>query len=313
MTSPRGDLGATLSFDGVSKWYGQVSAVSEVSFTVASGVTGLVGQNGAGKSSLLKLAAGVLVPSLGEVLIGGESPRSTLTRRRIGYCPDLERLYESLSGWEFVTWMLRLGGYPAGEARRRAADMLEELGLADAMHRKIRGYSKGMRQRVKLAQALAHEPRLVLLDEPLNGLDPVARHEIGQLIVRLGQQGVAVLVSSHVLHELENVAERFVLVHQGRLLAEGGLAELREQLADRPRVISVKSQDARVLAARLCEFDAVEGIRITGDTVRLEVTRGGEMFGHLTELGADPRGLVLEIEGLDSDLESVFGYLVAPR
>lgn len=302
-----------LSFEGVSKWYGQVSALSEVSFAVGPGVTGLVGQNGAGKSSLLKLACGVLRPSLGEVRVGESSPRSAATRRRIGYCPDLERLYETLSGRAFVTWMLRLSGIPRAEARRRAESILEQFGLADSMHRRIRGYSKGMRQRVKLAQALVHEPDLVLLDEPLSGLDPVARHEIGELIVGLGRRGAAVLVSSHVLHELENVAERFVLVHQGRLIAEGGVIELRDQLADRPRIISLKSSDPRALAARLCEFGSMEGLRISDDVVTVEVTRGGEMFARLTELGADPQGLVLEMTSLDADLESVFGYLVAHK
>ena len=302
--------GAVLEFQAVSKWYGQVSALTEVAFRVEPGVTGLVGQNGAGKSTLMKLACGLLRPSLGLGTIGGDPPTRAAARSRIGYCPDLDRFYESMSGVRFVTWMLRLTGAGRRDAARRAAESLDRLGLGDAMHRRIAGYSKGMRQRVKLAQALAHEPDVVLLDEPLTGLDPVARKEIGGIVREMAEGGAAVLVSSHVLHELQAVAQRFVLMHQGRLMAEGSVAELRDQMADRPLKVALASDRPRALAARLCDLDGVEAVRFDDESVVVDVRSGATLWPSVTEIGAEPEGLVLGVRTLDDDLESVFGYLV---
>ena len=299
---------ASLEFDHVSKWYKQVSALIDIGFRIGPGVTGLVGQNGAGKSTLLKLASGLLRPSLGEVRLCGGDPQRPAVRRSIGVCPDLDRFYENLSGVVFVSWMLRLQGFGARAARRRATELLGELGLGDAMHRRIAGYSKGMRQRVKLAQALAHDPSVVVMDEPLTGLDPIARHELGERIRAMGQRGVAVLVSSHVLHELQSVADHFVLVHQGRLVAEGGLRELRDQLADRPRQLTLKTEDPRALARLVCALPQVSGLRIEDGEVGVEV-RGAGLFEELTRIGAEA-GLVDELVVRDDSLEAVFGYLV---
>ena len=242
--------------------------------------------------------------------IGGDPPTRAAARSRIGYCPDLDRFYESMSGVRFVTWMLRLTGAGRRDAARRAAESLDRLGLGDAMHRRIAGYSKGMRQRVKLAQALAHEPDVVLLDEPLTGLDPVARREIGGIVREMAEGGAAVLVSSHVLHELQAVAQRFVLMHQGRLMAEGSVAELRDQMADRPLKVALASDRPRALAARLCDLDGVEAVRFDDESVVVDVRSGATLWPSVTEIGAEPEGLVLGVRTLDDDLESVFGYLV---
>ncbi|MEM7205082.1 MAG: ABC transporter ATP-binding protein [Planctomycetota bacterium] len=300
---------SALEFAGVSKWYGQVAAITEVSLRIGPGVTGLVGQNGAGKSTLMKLACGLLRPSLGQVRVNGGSPDRVATRRQIGFCPDLDRFYERLSGRRFVTWMLRASGLGRSAAATRAGEVLERLGLADAMDRQIRGYSKGMRQRVKLALTLAHEPAVVLLDEPLTGLDPVARHEVGELVRGLGHGGAAVLVSSHVLHELQAFADLFVLMHQGRIVAEGALAELRAQLAERPRRLALRSDQPRRLARRLCELDQVSAVEIDARGVVIETTGGAQLSQRLTALGAES-GLVRELLPLDDSLEAVFGYLV---
>lgn len=205
---------AILEFDGVTKWYGSVAALLDVSFDVRTDVVGLVGKNGVGKSTLMKLAVGLLAPSQGQVRVCGRPAQTLDARARIGFCPDFDRLYEPLSGVEFVAWMLRYHGFGRAQAKRRAEEVLAELGLAENMHRRIREYSKGMRQRVRLGQALAHGPSFVLLDEPMTGLDPVARAELSEQIRELPRRGVGVLVSSHVLHELEAVADRVVLVHQ---------------------------------------------------------------------------------------------------
>lgn len=302
--------GLSIEFDHVSKWYRQVSALIEVSFSLSPGVTGLVGQNGAGKSTLLKIVSGLLRPSLGEIRVCGESPRSAAVHRQLGYCPDLDKFYERLSGRRFVAWMLRYSGYSRADAHRRSGEVLERLGLGEAMHRRISTYSKGMRQRVKLAQALAHDPRVIILDEPLTGLDPVARHEIADLVRDLGRSGALVLVSSHVLQELQNVADRFLLLHQGRLMAEGELRELREQLEDRPRKITLRSRDPRALAVELCAIPQVGAVRIDQGAVSIDV-RGPGVFDRLTEIGAQDSGLVDELMVLDDSLEAVFGYLVS--
>jgi ABC-2 type transport system ATP-binding protein len=307
--SSNGDNG-TLEFSGVSKWYGQVSALMDVGFRLAGGVVGLVGQNGAGKSTLMKLAAGLLQPSQGLVLLCGGAPSTPGVRRRLGFAMDLEQLPEHLSGQRFVAWLLRLTGYGRASAWSLAGERLGELGLADVMGRKISTYSKGMRQRVRLAQALAHDPQVVLLDEPMSGLDPVARHELAGQIRGLGERGVTVMVSSHVLHELEHVAERILLLHQGRLMAEGTVANLRQQLQNRPHRLLLISDRPRELGTRLASLEQVSGIRITGNGVELETGGQDGFYGELTAIGAEAGGLIAEILPLDDSLEAVFGYLV---
>jgi len=299
---------ASLEFVAASKWYGQVSALTDVSVRFGPGVTGLVGQNGAGKSTMMKLASGILRPSFGQVLAMGSSPTRAATRRHLGYASDVDRYYERQTGATFVTWMLRVSGLTSAAARQRAVQLLEELGLGEKMHRRIDTYSKGMRQRVKLAVALGHEPRVLLLDEPLTGLDPIARQDMIELIRRLGEQGVAVVISSHVLHELQTVASRVVLIHQGRLLASGSIAEIRQQLNDRPRRVALATEQPRVLARRLFEQEGITSVAIKGARVEISTSGGALVDDFLTGLGAE--GLVLELSALDDSLESVFGYLV---
>jgi len=286
-----------LQFEAVSKWYGQVSALMDVTFTVRPEVVGLVGRNGAGKSTLMKLACGLLEPSQGFVSVCGQSPARPATRRLLGFCPDLEKLPDRITGLGFVTWMNRLNGKGARAARQRAAEVLDQLGLGEAMHRQIGQYSKGMRQRVRLAQALCHEPKVVLLDEPMNGLDPVARHELAGHIAVLAAQGVAVLVSSHVLHELEAMVDRVLLVHQGRLMAEGPVGELRNQLDGKPHRLLVRSGKPRALASELVTLPQVQGLQV--DELGVEVA-----------IGARGDALVDEVVPIDDSLASVFGYLV---
>jgi ABC-2 type transport system ATP-binding protein len=270
----------------------------------------LVGRNGAGKSTLIKLAAGLLRPSTGRVLLCDAPPTRVAARNVLGYCPDIDRFYEEMSGRAFVAWMLRLDGLAAHAAKERAGEVLDQLGLSDAMHRRIAGYSKGMRQRVKLAQALGKRPAVLLLDEPLSGLDPVARHQVTQVVKGIGQQGVCVLVSSHVLHELQNFADAGVaLIHQGRLLAHGSVAELRAELAERPHRLRLRSPHPRALAARLAALDMVTSIAI-GDDVQIETRAAAGTFAELTRIGASGDGLITELVPLDDDLEAVFGYLV---
>lgn len=297
-------------FDGVSKWYGSVAALLDVSFEVGTEVVGLVGKNGVGKSTLMKLAVGLLAPSQGRIEICGFSGGTREARARIGFCPDFDRLYEPLSGAKFVAWMLRYHGYGNKEAKLRAEEVLSELGLAEHMRRPIREYSKGMRQRVRLGQALAHRPQFVFLDEPMTGLDPVARADLTQHIRELPRRGVGVLVSSHVLHELEAVVDRVVLVHQGRLLASGKISELRDQLPERPHRLRLKAARPREIAARLAIWPEVEGVTFQGEAVEVSLSGDHGFYERLTDLAAEWQGGVQELTPLDDDLAAVFGYLV---
>jgi ABC-2 type transport system ATP-binding protein len=299
-----------LVYDHVTKWYGTIAALMDVSFAVGNEVVGLVGKNGVGKSTLMKLAVGLLAPTQGAVRVAGLPAGSARSRALLGFSPDVETLYEEITGLRFVAWMLRYHGFSRRRALDRAAAVLEELGLGENMHRRIREYSKGMRQRVRLAQALAHEPRVVLLDEPMTGLDPVARASLAQTIRALPARGVGVLVSSHVLHELEAVVDRVVLVHQGRLLAEGKVGELRNRLPARPHRLRIAAARHRELAARLVAWPAVQDVRLLDDTLEVAVRGESSFYGDLTRLGAEWHGGIHEVLPLDDDLASLFGYLI---
>ncbi len=299
-----------LAFDRVTKWYGHVAALTDVSFGVGREIVGLVGRNGVGKSTLMKLSAGLLRPSQGRVRVCGLPAGSAGARCVVGFSPDVERLFEELTAVEFVAWMLRLHGWSIRAARDRSREALSDLGLAPNMDRHVRELSKGMRQRVRLAQALAHSPRLVLLDEPMTGLDPVVRGEFADTIRALPGRGVGVLVSSHVLPELESFVDRVVLVHQGRLLAQGKVADLRERVPSRPHRIRLRSATPRDLASRLVMWSQVGGVDVRGDAVDVDVVAEPGFYEALTQLGSAWQGAIQEIVPLDDDLASVFGYLV---
>lgn len=261
-----------LAIRELSKWYGSVIGLNQVSLTIDRGVVGVVGPNGAGKSTLLKLVTGQLRPSLGRVRIFGKSVRSLEARRLLGYSPDVDAFYEEMTGREFVFAMLKLSGYAADEAAERTDKSLATVGMSDTAAskragKKLRGCSKGMRQRVKLAQAIAHDPKLLVLDEPLTGLDPVGRREFAELIAAQAAAGTAVLMSSHVLTELRSLADRVVLIADGRLLADQRLEAFDRTIDDRPVQVVVESPDVRKIAGLLAssplvsavEFDESEG------------------------------------------------------
>jgi ABC-2 type transport system ATP-binding protein len=300
----------SLVFDGVSKWYGTIAALLDVSFRVGCEVVGLVGKNGVGKSSLMKLAAGLLRPSQGRVDVAGHIAGSRRARASLGFCPDAERLYDELSGAQFVAWMLRLHGLDRRQANARAAEVLTELGLGDAMHRPIQTYSKGMRQRVRLGQALAHRPRFLLLDEPMTGLDPVARAELSRILRSLPAQGVGVLVSSHVRHELEAVVDRVVLIHQGRLLAEGRVGDLRANLPAQPHRVRLATSAPRELAAAVVSWPGVRAVELHDGALEVSTLGGSDFYRALTSFAATSAVALDEVVPLDDDLASLFGYLV---
>lgn len=305
-------MSARVVFRKASRWYGPVMALNDVSFELGPGVYGLLGPNGAGKSSLLKLACGQLRPSQGTVeLLGRPAFGSPEVFHSVGLCSDTDAFFEDFTGLQFVSALLSLNGFDRAEAEKLATAAIETVDLKDAMHRKIGGYSKGMRQRIKLAQALAHRPEVLFLDEPLTGMDPQNRKRISDLMKRLGQEGRTVLVSTHILHELEQVTRRVLLIHNGRVLAEGDLGEIRDLLDRHPRSVRLKARDARGLARELVLLPDLVSLNLEDATGHLlaEIRKPDAFFSRVQELSATFG--VEEMWVTDENLESVFSYLVS--
>jgi ABC-2 type transport system ATP-binding protein len=302
---------APLSFVRASRWYGPVIALNDVTVDIPAGVTGLLGPNGAGKSTVLKLAAGQLRPSQGEVrLLGQPSWGSPELFHRVGLCPEVDAFWERLTGLEFLTTLLRFTGYDETECRRRAENALHQVELLDAKDRKLGGYSKGMRQRVKLAQSIAHDPEVLLLDEPVAGMDPVNRRRVIDLVRRLGREGRTVLVSSHILHEVEAMTRRVLLIHNGRILAEGDVREIRDLLDEHPHTVSLRAREPRKLAEAIVAWPTVISVSFgpEGEWLTVQTGRPDEFYGALPEVALEAG--VTEMYSPDEDLESVFRYLV---
>lgn len=303
-----------IAFRGVSRWYGPVMALNDVSFELGSGVFGLLGPNGAGKSTLLKLACGQIRPSQGSVeILGKPAFGSPGVFHDTGLCPESDAFFEEFTGLQFIEALLSLNGFRNGEARTRAEKAIETVDMAGAMNRRIGGYSKGMRQRIKLAQALAHEPSVLLLDEPLTGMDPANRRSTSDLMKRLGAEGRTVLVSTHILHELEQVTRRVLLIHHGRVLADGDISEIRDLLDRHPRSVRVKVKDPRGLARDLVAIPDVVSVEFAEDGASLlcSIGRADAFFAALQERAE--RFGIDELWVTDENLESVFKYLVEKR
>ena len=298
--------------DHLSKWYGQVIGLNDVSVEVAPGITGLLGPNGAGKSTLLKLVTGQLRPSKGGVRVLGEPIWGNPTLFfRLGFCPEQDAFYERMTGMEWVTALVGLNGLSESEAAESARSALDTVDLLDAADRKIGGYSKGMRQRVKLAQAIAHDPDLLVLDEPLAGLDPIARRKVIRLIKDRAARGRSVLVSSHILHEIEAMTATILLMHNGRILAEGNVHTIRDLIDEHPHQVRVRASDPRGLARGLIDHDDVLKLQFEDGAVVLETNRPDAFYRRLTEAAATGAlGEIHEVSSPDDNLQAVFDYLV---
>jgi ABC-2 type transport system ATP-binding protein len=303
---------ATIEYVRASRWYGPVIALNDVTTVVEPGVTGLLGPNGAGKSTFLKLAAGQLAPSQGEVrLLGVPAWGSPGVFHHVGLCPEADAFWEGMTGLQFVTALLRLTGYDEAECRQRAEAALNEVALLEAKDRKIGGYSKGMRQRVKLAQAIAHDPQVLLLDEPVSGMDPINRRHVVDLVKRLGREGKTVLVSSHILHEVEAMTRRVLLIHNGRILAEGDVREIRDLMDEHPHTVALRARDPRALARAVVGSPHVLSLTFggEGEWVTVQTARPDDFYGSLHDAALEAG--VSEMYSPDENLESVFKYLVA--
>ena len=302
-----------VEFDEVSKWYGNVIGINKLSISVPAGVTGLLGPNGAGKSTLLQLATGQLYPSQGQVrVLGQETWNNSSLNRFIGLCPEQDAFYEWMTGWDFIFTSARLSGLTRTEAREGTARILEAVGMTKNKGRAIRGYSKGMRQRTKIAQALVHDPQVVFLDEPLSGTDPVARRDLMDSIQRLGSEGKSVLVSSHVLHEVQSLTPNIILLNRGRLVAEGHVRDIRDLIDKHPHHIVLICDEFRKLAGKILAWDDVEGVRVLAKEKGLMVeTRAPDAFySRLPQLSLENGTAIKEVYSDDDNLEAVFKYLV---
>jgi len=300
-------------FHHVSKWYGPVIGINQVTLELRPGITGLVGHNGSGKTTLLRLAAGQLRPDLGNVQITGCDAWTADAKRHVGYCPEIDTFYEEMSGRRFVQSMARLVGYPRAEALRRTEETLELVGMKDRADRRLAGYSKGMRQRIKLAQALLHDPELLLLDEPLSGIDPIGRRESVELFKELARRGKCLLISRHELEELEKLTDHVAIMAAGRIAAVGTLTEIRDLLDDHPLSIRIASDQNRALAVMLLELDEVVGVdRIDGYLlVRAKSPR--KFFERLGEVVLDRMIEINHLETLDESTHDVLGYLLGGK
>lgn len=294
----------------LSKWFGEVVALNNLSVTIREGVTGLLGSNGAGKSTFIKLALGLYGPSRGDIKVLGEPPRNNPDiLSRIGYCPEVDNFYDGMSGYEFVYWLSRQWGMNAKAAHTATVEAIERVKMADRMDDLIDAYSKGMRQRMKLAQALALKPDLLFLDEPMNGLDPQGREEMYALIRDLAAEGRSVVVSSHILHEVEKITDNVVLLYNGSMLAQGRVREIRDLIDKHPHTITVQAGDPRALVKHFVDDPAIIDIVFEPETLILRTRDPNACYQRLNDLACS--GFVFDsIYCADDNLQSVFDYLV---
>ncbi len=300
-------------FRGVSKFYGEVLGVNRVNLEIKPGLTGLVGPNGSGKSTLMHLMTGLLWPTKGEISVLGIPPdRPEELFRAVGYCTQYDSFPAGATGSSFLRQTLLLHGMDRGQADARAWEVLEQVGLTDAARRRIAGYSKGMRQRIKLAQALCHRPRVMVLDEPLNGLDPMGRAEMIQLFREVADEGRYVIVSSHILHEVDLISDAVVMIHGGTVVAEGGIREVRAEIKGQPIQVLIRCDRPHAVAGKLFEFEHVVDVRILEDgeglMVRTEDARA--FFAGLTGVILESGVNVETVMPADETVHAVYDYLI---
>lgn len=306
------EVASVLTATNLSKWYGQISGLNDVSVNVPPGITGLLGPNGAGKSTFMKLITGQLRPSKGEVTVLGQRVwRNPGLYFRMGFCPEQDSFYERMTGIEWVSALARLNGMTEKAADEAAERALTAVDLMDAARKRIGAYSKGMRQRVKLAQALVHDPELLILDEPLSGMDPIGRRRTIRLIRDWAKQGKSIIVSSHILHEIESMTTNILLINNGRILAEGNVHQIRDLIDEHPHTVYIRAAEPRRLATAFLARADVISMRFEPGAVVVETGKPDEFYASLTDLVASGEcGAVDALTSPDDNLQAVFKYLV---
>jgi ABC-2 type transport system ATP-binding protein len=300
-------------FESVSKFYGEVLGVNRVSLSLAPGVTSLVGPNGAGKTTLMNLMTGLLRPSKGTVRVLGISPSDPERFfGNIGYCSQFDAFPKGLSAYQMIRSMMELHGFSAADAESRTWNVIERVGMADAAHRRVAGYSKGMRQRVRLALALAHSPKVLVLDEPLNGLDPMARAEVIELFRKFAESGMHVIISSHIMHEVDIISDTVVMMSGGYVVAEGDIQGVRSEMDEHPIQILIRCDRPGVIAANVFQHDSVVEVKIHADGLGLLIaTKNPDRFYELlNRIVLDHRIAVEAVAPADENVNAVYQYLV---
>jgi ABC-2 type transport system ATP-binding protein len=301
---------STVELTGVSRWFGNVVAVNDVTMTIGPGVTGLLGPNGAGKSTLLGMMSGFLPPSSGTVTIDGVAVwRNPAMYSEIGIVPEAEAMFDAMTAEEFVFANARLHGLSDPRSATLAA--LEQVELLDARSRSVGTFSKGMKQRVKMATALVHEPKVLLLDEPFNGMDPRQRMHLLALLQRLGSDGHTVLFSSHILEEVEDIAGTIEVVVAGRQAASGDFRSIRRLMTERPHQYTLSSSDNRALAAAIIADGSADAVSLVGTALNVQASDFGRFVHALPRIARDAQISLFDVTPADESLESVFAYLVA--
>jgi ABC-2 type transport system ATP-binding protein len=299
-----------LSLEQVTRLYGIVIGVNDVTLTLPEGAHGILGPNGAGKSTLLNLITGQLRPSKGKLTVLGHSPRDPALLRRLGYLPGSEGMYADVSAIEWVTYLTQLQGFHAADARQMASRAMERVQLSDVQDRKISTFSRGMRQRTRLAQAIAHEPELLILDEAFSGLDPIARHAMTTLLQQWIAEGRSLLIASHVLHEIESLTRSFLLISGGRLLASGSTEEISRLLTSVPATVELGLAEPRKLAAQLVASGLVDSVRVEADRLHATTGSGRELAQFLAEQSVSGALEIFEVRSSDDSLQDVFHSLM---
>ena len=302
-----------IEFQNVSKFYGEVLGINRVSLAIPPGITSLVGPNGSGKTTMMNLMTGLLTPTRGTLtLLGLDHRRPEEFFRKVGYCTQFDSFPRGLTGYQFIRGYLEVHGFGRSGAESLAREAVARVGLTDAMDRRIAGYSKGMRQRIKLGQAIAHRPAVMILDEPLNGLDPMARAEMIDLFKQLAAEGMHVIISSHILHEVDLISDRVIILNQGYVVAEGDIRGVRTEIESHPMQVLVRCDQPAALASRIFEQDHVVEVKMHDDRQGLLVsTRDADRFYLLLNRIVLERGLTIEaVAPADEDVRAVYEYLV---
>jgi ABC-2 type transport system ATP-binding protein len=302
---------ATIVLDHVTRGYGSVIGLNDVSLEIRPGVTGLLGPNGAGKSTLMKVVAGLMRPGLGAVEVLGEPPFGNADlMRRMGFCPEWDAFYRDMTGFEFVVFLTRMHGVERRRAEELATEALVAVELSDKMDEPIATYSKGMRQRTKLAQAIVHDPDVLLLDEPLSGTDPVGRKIVADLIRAKAEAGKTVLVSSHILHEIEVMTRSIVMIHRGKVLAEGEIQGIRDMIDQHPHHIVIECDEPRAFARHFAGFGDVTQITFAEEGFVIATTEPDECYDRIPRLALEQGVKLRALTCSDNDLGAVFRYLI---
>jgi ABC-2 type transport system ATP-binding protein len=304
---------SNIVFENVSKFYGEVLGVNRVNLALPPGVTSLVGPNGSGKTTLMNLVTGLIRPTQGRVSVLGLTPDEPEEFfRHVGYCTQFDSFPKGVTGFEFINQSLRLRGLTSGDAARLTTEAIQRVNLSESAHRRVAGYSKGMRQRIRLAQSIAHHPTVLVLDEPLNGLDPMARAESITLFETLGKQGMHVVISSHVLHEVDKISDQVVLMSYGYVVAEGQIHGVRTEVKEHPMQILVRCQNPNLLAARLFSQDHVveAKLNVDGKGVLIRTKDADLFYQMLNKIIVDENFVVDTVAPNDDDVNSVYQYLI---